>query len=704
MSQLKVRIQSIHWKNIRSFDKLDAPEIEGEVHNSFPTEGGIYLQMPNGTGKTTTLDLLRSIFTGKLPEHTVNWRRIIGLEDKEAAINATSEFSVRLLVNDQSYRIKLRLDHEGGDHRFFTAGPHGEQQGWHPPSAFQRAFEGRRQLVELFIFNAETAREMREQTDRKLLRSAIREFGGFSEIHDLIGELNSSGVFEGGRLETVKAQVQDEIGRLTDGGGDAGRQQSWKNCLTTVDRVRRELHNGTSGRPGITKMQEELHTAGLRKIEVETRLQEIEDEYGRTLDNVEPLQDAIDILKNNRRTGTEKLLESLLNPVCTFDTSWHEMRDFHCRHQDANLPADVGRGWLLKLSEEECCICGTPFDDDMRGHIREHGEQHLDRQKMVSVSEMQSEFKEIEQSSRDSIAIAAREVIRIGDELGQKTTELETLYLAHSSDETAVERNELNDEKMNLTINMKEWNDWLQVRTTSNMEWLRGEGMDAGITSSGQPTTSPSTIQLVENLTILERIEHNLLSLLAGSREQGAIWSGLQMARDVLGTAVTNLNDELRVNISSTATSIWKSMPAAGSERNLSLRIEDDGMVFYRGNNTWGGVSSAQSVSACYSLAQAIARLGQLSVPLVSDTPFSGFDKAMVYAWYGTISDTFNQHILLINTLEKEAVGSLCYDDYCASIHQTGMASDGGRKFIFDTDFELFKTLEGPNDTLGGDD
>ena len=186
MAQLKVRIQSLHWKNIRSFDKLDAPELDGEIHNSFPTDGGIYLQMPNNTGKTTTLNLLRSVFTGKIPEETNEWRRIIGAEDTEAVLNVPSEFSARLQINDESFRIKLLLDHEGGDHRFFTAGPRGDQQGWHPPSAFRRAFEGRRELVELFIFDAETAREMRKKTNRNLLSSAIREFGGYSQIHDMI--------------------------------------------------------------------------------------------------------------------------------------------------------------------------------------------------------------------------------------------------------------------------------------------------------------------------------------------------------------------------------------------------------------------------------------------------------------------------------------------------------------------------------------
>ena len=705
MAQLKVRIQSLHWKNIRSFDKLDAPGLDGEIHNSFPTNGGIYLQMPNNTGKTTTLNLLRSVFTGKIPEETNEWRRIVVAENTESMLNDSSEFSARLLINDESFRIKLLLDHEGGDHRFFTAGPRGDQQGWHPPPSFRRAFEGRRELVELFIFDAETAREMRTKTNRNLLSSAIREFGGYSQIHDMIGEMNSTGGFEGGRLETIKSELEDEIGSLNDEGEDSGRQQSWNNCLNAVRRVRSELFDGIQARPGVTQMQESLEESKSRMVEIDTRLSEIETDYGRTLDNVQPLQDTIDNLKTKYRTETEKLLESLLDPINTFDSSWHEIRDFHCRHQDANLPADVGKGWLLKLAEEDICICGTPFDDEMRLHIIEHGDQHLDRQKMVSVSEMQSEFKNLEHSNRDSIITASDLVTRTGNHLGEKTTEYETLFLTESSDEIAEERDNLNREKFDLTIKIRDLKHFLEVRTTNNMEWLRGEGLDTGINSTGQPTTSVGTIQTVENLNILERIESNLLGLLAGSREEGDIWKGLLLARSVLGMAVTKLNDELRRDISNEATSIWRSMPAAGSERNLRLQIEDDGMSFYRGaGDPMKAVSGAQSVSACYSIALAISRLGHISIPSVSDTPFAGFDQAMVTKWYETISGSWDQYMLLINTAEKKLLGNLCHEDYCASLHQTDMSSDGGRKFIFDTDFDLFKSLLGSNDTLGGDD
>ena len=167
---------------------------------------------------------------------------------------------------------------------------------------------------------------------------------------------------------------------------------------------------------------------------------------------------------------------------------------------------------------------------------------------------------------------------------------------------------------------------------------------------------------------------------------------------------MTKMNDELRRDISYQATSIWRSMPAAGSERNLRLHIEDDGMSFYRGESPMKAVSGAQSVSACYSIALAISKLGHISIPSVSDTPFAGFDQAMVTKWYETVSGSWDQYMLLINTAEKKLLGDLCHEDYCASLHQTDMSSDGGRKFIFDTDFDLFKSLLGSNDTLGGDD
>ena len=75
--------------------------------------------MPNNTGKTTTLNLLRAVFTGKIPEDTNEWRRIVVAENTESMLNDASEFSARLLINDESFRIKLLLDHVRRRSSFF---------------------------------------------------------------------------------------------------------------------------------------------------------------------------------------------------------------------------------------------------------------------------------------------------------------------------------------------------------------------------------------------------------------------------------------------------------------------------------------------------------------------------------------------------------------------------------------------------------
>ncbi|WP_156113449.1 ATP-binding protein [Paracoccus sanguinis] len=63
--------------------------------------------MPNGTGKTTTLELLRAALTGA----AVNWTpaRIRELR-RPGATNETGKFRVTLLVNGKPLTFELILD------------------------------------------------------------------------------------------------------------------------------------------------------------------------------------------------------------------------------------------------------------------------------------------------------------------------------------------------------------------------------------------------------------------------------------------------------------------------------------------------------------------------------------------------------------------------------------------------------------------
>ena len=158
------------------------------TNTSISSKKTLFFQMPNGTGKTTTLHLIRNILSGQLPSDFSEWRRSIGDDTNESFLNSPSEFELRLTINGEPYGFKLQLNHNTNEARFSTSTPKGIRQDWAPPLAFQKAFQNRPDLVQLFVFDAETARHITKRTDEKLLQQAIRQFGGFSTVYDLVGE------------------------------------------------------------------------------------------------------------------------------------------------------------------------------------------------------------------------------------------------------------------------------------------------------------------------------------------------------------------------------------------------------------------------------------------------------------------------------------------------------------------------------------
>ena len=111
-------------------------------------------------------------------------------------------------------------------------------------------------------------------------------------------------------------------------------------------------------------------------------------------------------------------------------------------------------------------------------------------------------------------------------------------------------------------------------------------------------------------------------------------------------------------------------------------------------------------MSACYSVAKAIAGLGGLSVPLVCDTPFSGMDEDMYGPTHNNITSSFTQSIALINTGEKRLLfdkemgvwsKELESSDFRATIYHKDRTADidGGKLCEYSEDLKLFQDIRG---------
>ena len=66
---LNIKLLSISLRNIRAFGEMDFsfPPMKGDLHSDLPN-GMTVAAMPNGSGKTTILNLIKSAFIGKMVE------------------------------------------------------------------------------------------------------------------------------------------------------------------------------------------------------------------------------------------------------------------------------------------------------------------------------------------------------------------------------------------------------------------------------------------------------------------------------------------------------------------------------------------------------------------------------------------------------------------------------------------------------------
>jgi len=717
MSGLDVSILSIHWDNIRAFggrpdsDPISAPPMDGEKHNDFPQSTNLFIQMPNGTGKTTTLHLLRSVCIGKIWTSgassggksgviTEQYRRILGDED-DAVSSVTGIFKTRMKINGEVYGFEIRLNHESGVDEWWTETPGGRRKGWHPPREFSQIFKNNPRLIELFVFDGETSRRVRKRADQHLLEKAIRQFGGLSLVYDLVGEPDIKNKYSGGRFQTVLDSLTKDLGNLDFAGAGGAKVKNWKNCLEKVILHEKELQNSLD-----TAIKDKKN-ANIELGDIETGLEKIEDESGSAIVELKDIGREILDLDDNLDEATGTMLLEFLNPSRIFINEWNKISDFHKDHKDRKLPADVGKAWLVGLAEQaDVCVCGEKLTQDMRQHIQDHLDSHLDMDKMVAVSGMQSAFATSPTANREPLSASKALVMDYDQKKSEAQLKKETMFNQKALEDQKVVRDKLSSEKLLQSKNKDVAESKIRELTETNLVWLTRENKSVGINTDGNPTMSAGVIPLIVNMFILEKVKSNLLHELQDAKGNVSMYEGMEQTREIIGKSLTQLSIEMREQVSDQATKVWRTMPAAAAEgKRLRISIEPDGLAIYRGKNTVGGVSGAQIVSACYSITKSIGDLGEVSFPLICDTPFAGFDTGMYAPWYTNITKSFSQVIALINTNEKSGLLESVWNnsngegDYRASVRQLEKkAPDGGKQLQFTEDRMIFNTLKSAMD------
>ncbi|MBB2689002.1 UNVERIFIED_ORG: DNA sulfur modification protein DndD [Rhizobium esperanzae] len=310
------------------------------------------LQMPNGTGKTTTLEMLIATLSGvatSWDEKTVRSYRRKG-DERELGT-----FVVSLLVDGRQLSIELVLDFEMGIARYRTTNPGsgGVVQSWQPLPAVRRFLA--KEFLGLFVFNGEFAARLLDERQT----AADDAIDALCQLY----LLNEIGEF-----------VEQEWSRRTK---QAGAKSD--NALT---RLRTQLTNMTARRANIAKARVKAE-AQVRETaaEIADLAAKIEERLGTGRSTREQFNDAK--IEMTRTVGALSIaagnaMQALRQPLAihpSFATSLIALKD---NLDNLRLPENTSAQFFNELLEESECICGREMTPGAKHEIGIRSLRYLD--------------------------------------------------------------------------------------------------------------------------------------------------------------------------------------------------------------------------------------------------------------------------------------------------------------------------------------
>ena len=335
---------------------------------SFERNGGgvhslVLLQMPNGTGKTTTLELLRAALSGSeawtSSDHVVRYRKKGGGD--------TGTFKVRLLHDDRPLTITMDFDFELGEVRYSTTLPSsGLQAGFKPPRELRQFF--RRAFVRLFVFDGELASQLLDSTHTDARRA----------IEDL---------FQLDLFQKIESHVQEYWERATNGRtakteqGQSRRRNALARLKSRIEAVSASAEKDSAALTALSdtlqKKRARYKNAISKKTTINERLQKAEATFQQSAAAVQ--------------SASQRTLQHMRSPHALSATFGVEMLALKDHLDRVKLPESASREFFQELAQEDECVCGRPLDDETRAAVVRRASRYLGSDDVALLNTLKSE-------------------------------------------------------------------------------------------------------------------------------------------------------------------------------------------------------------------------------------------------------------------------------------------------------------------------
>ncbi len=573
-----MRIEIAGWES----EWLRCPDMAVDLRRAGEVPSVSLVQMPNGTGKTTTLELLNAALSGSArewkPEQVRGYRR--------GGEGSVGRFKVMLLVDGKPLSIELLLNYSTGraSYRSTSPGSGGVVPVWRVPPAMTRFLKP--EFLSLFIFDGEFAGRLLD--------------GGKTEAEEVVDALCQVYL-----LQDAASFAREHWERESK--ADTTRTK------VGLDRVR-DRRNQMAGRE--TKVVGQLEKAKAESAELAKSVDELREKIRHRIDSVAETRDLRDAAEEERAEARRdvaerraKLMTALRLPHAVHPTLAVRLMELRDNLDRVRLPENTSAQFFEELVEEDDCVCGRPMDEGAREVIRARAARYLDADDSGVINALKQDISRYtEEPDDDEEDAGYSRVLRLRRELTE-----------------ALRRERLADQQVRVLMDrlikagdteLEAWQAEAEEKEDRIEERRR---LVAEIEGQGVGDSNAETSKCLR--VIRRKIEklNERIAQIEGTvrlrRQTELIASLLKEARE---RARERIKAELLEECNGRLSVILENDPLAIERIDRSIRL--------RGQR---GASAGQTLAIGYTFLMSVLSRGQNDFPLVVDSPAGPIDKGV---------------------------------------------------------------------------
>ncbi|MGJ5065245.1 hypothetical protein [Bradyrhizobium oligotrophicum] len=609
---MEIRVLGWQYENIRGGMR----DVSIDVGN--PPQRWTLIQMPNGTGKTTTMALFRAVFTGEAltPEAVRDFR---SMDDAE-----TGQFEVRLTIDERLYRIQLRLDYRTGAHTYWTARSEersgGIEEGLLLPAELRRLLT--REFARLFIFDGELAKEIRT-VGRDRAAEAIRILY---------------------RLDRL-AELNVQVDRLVD---ERQRTAAAVSSATEMRGINRWRNGATAAAARKTELERELQAKQRRKGELEARRATITATIQDHIQQNATLRARKEALDQARARIDTAIVEAatqgltvLRSPPKVHSRILTRLHALGGKLTSLKLPRTISYEFFRELAEQPECVCGRRVTPTEEQAILDRANLYLAEDQIAVINKMKLALRE---SSADDAEFST-----IAQTLRTRLRELQQNKRDH--DQLELDRIEEGDEELQA------------LRTEAQTIEIELRDLDADIERIS--TRDPSRQRVLRadeanNIPLCEAELRRCQEKLATATRTRRFGLQAQRVQDLVETvselALERLRERVRRATNEKLEQLVPSEALRVARIGGALELESGGIA------AKAGVSEGQSLAVAYAFLTSLLTDAPYQLPFIVDSPAVSLDTKVRREVGELIPGLFGQMIMFVISSEREGFADAFYE------------------------------------------